>query len=121
MYRVKYSTKASAIPPGSCLEGEAVAQDSRITKETGDHLSNQQPVWGTRDLGGAGDDLRRIANRRHLDDKINVISLDLSRNAREWQIPSIDPIIKAAQIQAFISVPPHSGAYNFGCSVMAKS
>ena len=47
---------------GSGLEGEAVTHDAAVAQEAGNQLGNPQAVGLARDLGGATDDLRGIAD-----------------------------------------------------------
>ncbi len=46
-------------------------------------LRDTQAVGGARDLGSAGDDLRRIADRFDFNDVVDVVALNLPGNAGE--------------------------------------
>src|SRR5262249_10258791 len=69
---------------GSGLERESVFHDARFAQEAGDELGNAQAVGRARELGGAGDDFRGIADRVDFDDVVDIVALNLPGDAGEW-------------------------------------
>ncbi len=65
------------------LEGKSVAHDSRIAQEAGHVLRHPQAVGRARDLRGAGNNLRRIADGIDFHDIIDIVALNLPGNAGE--------------------------------------
>ncbi len=65
----------------SSLEGEAVAHDAAVAQKSRDEIRDAQAVGAARDLRGAADDLRRIADGFDFDDVVHVVALDLPGNA----------------------------------------
>ena len=71
------------MPPAPAWKEKPSRMMPASRRELGDHLGDQQPVGALRDLGGAGDDLRRVADGWNLHDIVDVVALDLPGNAGE--------------------------------------
>ena len=68
---------------GAGLEAEAVAHDADVADELGGHFGDHQAVGALGQLGGAGDDLARVADLVEDDDLVHVVALNLPRHAGE--------------------------------------
>ncbi len=65
------------------LERESIAHDAGIAQEARDKFGDPQAVGRARDLRRARNNLRRIADRVHFHHVVDVVALNLPRNAGE--------------------------------------
>ena len=71
------------MPPAPAWKENPLLHDSGFAQEASDKFGDAQAIGRARDLRGAGDDLRGIADGVDFDDVVDVVALDLPGNAGE--------------------------------------